>query len=92
LHKIGFKTDDLCSFCKAEPETLYHLFYECSHVRNFWSEFQGYWHQISDQQVYLSLQDVLQCIWNINQTMPITKLTELLHNNWKTIHVGLQKM
>ena len=28
LHKIGFKTDDLpvCSFCKAEPETLYHLF------------------------------------------------------------------
>ena len=59
LHKIGFKTDDLCSFCKAEPETLYHLFYECSHVRNFWSEFQDYWHQISNQQVYLSLQDVL---------------------------------
>ena len=26
LHKIGFKTDDPCSFCKAEPETLYHHF------------------------------------------------------------------
>ena len=59
LHKIGFKTDDLCSFCKAEPETLYHPFCECSHVRNLWSEFQDYWYQISNQQVYLSLQDVL---------------------------------
>ena len=26
LHKIGFKTDDPCSFCKAEPETLHHHF------------------------------------------------------------------
>jgi len=59
LHKIGFKTDDLCSFCKAEPETLYHLLYHCSFVKRFWSEFQGYWHQISNQQVHLSLQDVL---------------------------------
>ena len=59
LHKIGFKTDDLCSFCKAEPETLYHLFYQCSYAKWFWSEFQGYWHQISNQQVHLSLQDVL---------------------------------
>ena len=59
LYKIGFKTDDLCSFCKAEPETLYHLFYQCSHVKQFWNEFQCYWHQISNQQVHFSLQDVL---------------------------------
>jgi len=60
LRKIGFKADDLCSFCKAEPETLYHLcFYQCSYAKRFWSEFQGYWHQISNQQVHLSLQDVL---------------------------------
>ena len=59
LHKIGFKTDNLCSFCKAEPETLYHRFYQCSYAKWFWSEFQGYWHQISNQQVHLSLQDVL---------------------------------
>ena len=56
---IGFKTDDLCSFCKAEPETLYHLFDQCYYAKRFWSEFQGHWHQISNQQVHLSLQDVL---------------------------------
>lgn len=27
LCKIGFKADDLCTFCKAERETLYHLLY-----------------------------------------------------------------
>ena len=27
LHKIGYITDDKCSFCKSEPETLLHLFF-----------------------------------------------------------------
>ena len=29
LYKMGFKTDDLCSFCKAESEIRYHLLYQC---------------------------------------------------------------
>ena len=59
LYKLGFKTYDLGSFCKAESESLYHLFYQCSFVRQFWNEFQGYWHQLSNQQICLTLQDVL---------------------------------
>ena len=39
LYKIGFKTDHLCSFCKAESETVYHLLYHCPFVRTFWNEF-----------------------------------------------------
>ena len=36
LCKIGFKTDDLCSFCEAQPETLHHLFH-CVFARHFCS-------------------------------------------------------
>ena len=59
LYKIGFKMDDLCSFCKAESETLYYVMYQCSFVTQFWNEFQDYWHQLSNQQIRLTLQDVL---------------------------------
>ena len=59
LYEIGFKTDDLCSFCKAESETRYHLLYQCSFVRQSWNEFQDYWHQLSNQHIRLTLQDVL---------------------------------
>ena len=30
LYKIGFRTNDLCTFCDNQPETLTHLFYHCS--------------------------------------------------------------
>ena len=59
LCKIGFKTDDLCSFCEAQPETLYHLLFHCVFARHFWNEFQIYWHQLSNQHIQLTLQDVL---------------------------------
>ena len=35
LHKIGFRPNDHCSFCKAQSETLSHFFYHCSHSRHF---------------------------------------------------------
>ena len=58
LCKIGFKTDDLCSFCEAQPETLHHLLFHCVFARHFWNEFQIYWHQLSNQHIQLTLQDV----------------------------------
>ena len=33
LLKIGFRTDDVCTFCEAEPETLYHILYQCPYPR-----------------------------------------------------------
>ena len=32
LHKIGFRPNDLCSFCEAQSETLSHIFYQCSYI------------------------------------------------------------
>ena len=36
LCKIGIRSDDRCSFCSTDPETLKHLFWECNVVQTFW--------------------------------------------------------
>ena len=40
LHKIGYSTDDKCTFCKLERETLHHLLFSCPHSRTFWNSFE----------------------------------------------------
>ena len=36
LHKIRKVEDNLCSYCKREPETILHLYVECDKVKEFW--------------------------------------------------------
>ena len=43
LHKIGYDTDDKCTFCKLERETLYHLLLSCFHSRTFWNSLETFW-------------------------------------------------
>ena len=57
--KIGFRVDELCTFCETERETLYHLLYQCTYARQFWNEFELYWHRLSNQVVHLTLENVL---------------------------------
>jgi len=59
LCKIGFRADDLCTFCEAERETLYHLLYQCSCARQFWNDFESYWYRLSNQVVHLTLENIL---------------------------------
>ena len=40
LHKIGYSTDDHCTFCKLGRETLYHLLFSCPYSRTFWNSFE----------------------------------------------------
>ena len=40
LFKIHLKDTKYCSFCKAEEETIEHLFYDCSLSFNFWCLFR----------------------------------------------------
>ena len=35
LNKIGYITDDKCSFCNSEPETLLHLLFNCVYSKLF---------------------------------------------------------
>ena len=58
LYKIAFRTNDLCTSCDNQPE-LTHLFYHCSHSKQFWIEFELYWCLISNQRIRLCLENVL---------------------------------
>ena len=59
LFEIGYQTDDVCTFCEAEPETLCHILNQCPYLRQFWNGFESYWCLLSNQQVRLSLQNVI---------------------------------
>ena len=59
LYKIGYRTNDLCTFCDNQPESLTHLFYHCSRSKHFWVEFELYWCLISNQRIRLCLENVL---------------------------------
>jgi len=41
LFKIGFITEDKCSFCKSESETLSHLLFDCIKTNSFWRDFES---------------------------------------------------
>ena len=59
LLEIGYLTDDKCSFCKTQPETLLHLLFNCVYSKLFWKDFEFYFYSLSKEFVHLSLQDVI---------------------------------
>ena len=76
LFTIGYRSDDVC--CGAEPETLYHFLFQCPYSKQFWNNFESYWYLLSNQQVCLSLQNVVfgiiskQCPFNLLNYFIIT--------------------
>ena len=59
LYKMGFRTNDLCSFCKSQSESLNHLFFHCPYSKQFWNDLEIYWCSVSSKRIRLSLQNVL---------------------------------
>jgi len=45
--------------CNLNEETLYHLFFECSHVQAFWECFVDWWTDVADENLTLTLKDVI---------------------------------
>ena len=39
LNKIGIRENDICTFCRTEKESLFHLFWSCSETSCFWRGF-----------------------------------------------------
>ena len=71
LYKIGYITDDKCSFCKSEPETLLH-FFSTVHTQSFSGKiFESYFYSLSKEFVHLSLQDNSR---HYSVRMPLTQL------------------
>ena len=42
LLKCKIVSSSLCEFCNMYNETLKHLFWECQHIRSFWTHFQTF--------------------------------------------------
>jgi len=59
LPKIGYISDNLCSFCKQESETLQHFFYDCSHSSSFWKDYESYYLSWTSQQIHLNWKEGL---------------------------------
>ena len=66
LCKIGYTQDDKCSLCKTDSESLYHIFFECRHTKQFWKEFQYYYYTLTREFICLTLQDVITGILYTN--------------------------
>jgi len=48
-YRIGYITDDKCSFCQSEPETLSHLLFNCVYSKLFWKDFEFYFYSLSKE-------------------------------------------
>ena len=59
LLKIGLLLTDQCTFCNVNEETLYRLFFECSHVQVFWECFVEWWTVVANENLSLTLKDVI---------------------------------
>ena len=58
LFKIGYRTDDLWSFCKRESETIRHFFWDCPYSNSFWKCVESYYFRLRKQLVRLTLREI----------------------------------
>ena len=68
LHKIGYTDSDLCTFCQNERETIYHIFWGCTHVQTLWREFSRWISEKCSQNFILSAKDVILGKESLNDT------------------------
>jgi hypothetical protein len=58
LKKIKKSDTDRCNHCNKVDDLL-HYFYECVETRVFWQTFQNWWQQMSNDNVKITLQQVI---------------------------------
>ena len=59
LFNTGFITEDKCSFCKSDSETLSHHLFDCKKTKSFWRYFESHFYSLSKEFVHLTLKDVI---------------------------------
>ena len=69
LHKMKIINSQTCSFCKMYPETIDHLFYHCTEVRNIWLYILAKWQSITGTFASISLKHfILGMYTNLKDT------------------------
>ena len=74
LCKIGVKDTDKCSFCKSETESLIHLFWDCTIVKEFWNKVRNWIKEHITSKTIINLTQ-LTCLGFVQNTSNI-----LLHH------------
>jgi hypothetical protein len=64
LHMCNIIEDNKCDFCKEEPETLEHLFFECRVTKKFWNDVSGVLPKKTSLNKYLCKRNVMCGILN----------------------------
>lgn len=59
LYKMRIINNEECSLCNSYKETMKHLFYECVHVDNFWTDFKNWWEEVSGNKLYLDYKSIV---------------------------------
>ena len=79
LYKIGFISHKDFTFCKSEWKTLTrHLLYHCPFFMEFWKDFEAYWSVTFNEQIRLTLDDIVEGILKRPCTLPKLLFTDAL--------------
>ena len=59
LNRDGISESPICNLCNAKEQTLHHLLINCSLTVDFWTLFQDWWHQKTNETITLSTSHIL---------------------------------
>ena len=59
LRKKKLREKGNCDFCEEEMQTLYHLFFECPHVKAFWEDVENYIYRQEKRRIDLDKKTVI---------------------------------
>ena len=59
LYRDGLSENPICNLCNVEQQTLHHLLMNCTLTADFWTLFQDWWHQKTNETITLSTTHVL---------------------------------
>ena len=59
LYRDGLSENPICNLCNIEHQTLHHLLINCTITVEFWTLFQEWWHQKTDETITLSTTHIL---------------------------------
>ena len=66
---MGLHTDGTCDFCK-DSDTIELFFYNCKHIKSFWSKFEDWWNGFSQiANINLNLAGVILGIVQVDSVM-----------------------
>ena len=59
LKAMKLVSDDICSFCKCDQESLAHVFLQCEYVKGFWLSLELFWNSHAKYNINMDAKSIL---------------------------------